>query len=326
MPSLDEAAQRLAALLTGDGRTITDATGRDLEFFAEVAPVPLAPQAAPTDCWAVDGGQALVADARTVTVYATRAARVRWSDGRASVEEATPLVAHLLSGSGGGYEGRRSVAELGAPVHPEAPVDVNLLRDWTEWQLVNECVSECAPGGAVLVDGDLQPDWRIPAAWLADLLERASVAKVVLVGITKHSSLARGGAPLVGQLETEAARTIGPRSTWWAPVAVRRPEVGPGLLVTVARLDPDARFAFRVDLPADADPAQVLGSLCPLADDAGFPGYPYPLSIADRLAACPGWARDELRSELEAVMALAGVPDEIVERALADRHRLMERA
>ena len=40
------------------------------------------------------------------------------------------------------------------------------------------CVSECDPGGLVLVDGDLQPDWRIPASWLAGVLAAESGAQV----------------------------------------------------------------------------------------------------------------------------------------------------
>jgi hypothetical protein len=215
---------------------------------------------------------------------------------------------------------------MGAPTAPGAPVDLNLLRDWSEWRLVAQSVEEAEPGGIVLVDGDLQPDWRIPAQWLASLLDRAAERDVSLLGVIKHSSLARGGAPLVGQLELEAQAALGLRACWWAPVAVRRPEVGPGLLVVVARLDPDARFAFRVDLPADADAARLLGQLSALADDAGFPGYPYPLSLADRLAACPGWARADVWAELQSALDAAGLPEEVKERAFADRHALMERS
>jgi hypothetical protein len=96
---------------------------------------------------------------------------------------------------------------------------------------------------------------------------------------------------------------------WWAHLATTRPDSGADLQIVAARLDPDARFSFRIDLPAGVDPASVLGQLSALADDAAFPGYPYPLSVADRLAACPGWLRDDVRS-----------------RAFADRHRLMERS
>jgi hypothetical protein len=109
-------------------------------------------------------------------------------------------------------------------------------------------------------------------------------------------------------------------------VARVRSDVGEGLQVVAARLDPDARFAFRVDLPASVDAATVLGSLAALADDAAFPGYPYPLTVADRLAACPGWLRQEVRMQLDDHFDRAGVPPEVRERAFADRHSLMERA
>ena len=325
MPTIAQTAQRLAQLLAGSSSELSDPGGSDLDFLATIEIRPLARLSAPPDCFAVDGGQALVADARCLQVVATRAARARWQDGRCTLEEQEELDVHLLRGNGGGAEGRRSLVALGAPVAPEAPVDVNLLRDWSEWRLVSRCVDEAGPGGVVLVDGDLQPDWRIPARWLQELVSRSAARQVALVGVTKHSSLARGGAPLVGQLELEASGLFGDRACWWAPVALRRLEIGPGLLVVVARLDPDARFAFRIDIPASADAATLLGQLSGLADDAGFPGYPYPLSVADRLASCPGWARQDVWSELESALDGEGLPEEVRTRAFADRHGLMER-
>jgi hypothetical protein len=179
----------------------------------------------------------------------------------------------------------------------------------------------------VLVDGDLQPDWRLPSSWLAGLLARAAGRGVTVVGVTKHTSLTRGGGPLLGQLERQAERTLGPRACWWVPVGRTAPGVEPGIRVIVARLDPDARFSFRVDLPDDVGtPEEILGGLSALADDAAFPGYPYPLSVADRLAACSGWVREEVWDQIRAGLDRAGVPPDVQERAFADRHRLMERA
>ncbi len=322
MADLDQTARRLAGILTGGGSTLSDPAGRDLVFEPTVSIHPLERRGAPPDAWAVDGGQALVADARCLQLYVTRAATVRWRDGSCVREDEGALSAHLL----GLGESRATLAAAGVPVDPDTAVDVNLLRDWAEWQAVSAAVDACEPGGLVLVDGDLQPDWRIPAAWVAALLERAGARGVLLAGITKHSSLARSGTPLVGAMELEAEATFGSRATWWARVATTRPELGPGLGVHVARLDPDARFAFRVDLPADADPAGGLGRLAALCDDAAFPGYPYPLAVADRLAACPGWLRAELFRRVDDALAGAGVAPEVRERAFTDRHRLMERA
>jgi hypothetical protein len=47
--------------------------------------------------------------------------------------------------------------------------------------------------------------------------------------------------------------------------------------------------------------------------------------VADRLAACPVWLRDDVRARLEEGFDRAGVPLDVRERAFADRHRLMER-
>jgi hypothetical protein len=326
-PTIDDTASRLAMLLTAGGDQLRDPAGSDLVFESVLSVRPLSRGAPPVDVWAVDGGQSLVADARCLQVYATRAARVRWQDGRSVMEDEGTLRAWLL----GLGEERAALIRSGAPVAPDAAVDVNLLREWDEWSAVAAAVDSCDAGGVVLVDGDLQPDWRIGAGWLAALLESAASRVVTLAGVTKHSSLSRGGAPLLGQLEQQAAALLGPRACWWVPVARTRPDVGPGLQVVVARLDPDARFAFRVDLPGDLGGAwdsvpAVLGALSALSDDAAFPGYPYPLSVADRLAACPGWVRDEVWDQIQRGLDEAGVGLDVQERAFADRHRLMERS
>ncbi|HEY2302939.1 MAG TPA: DNA double-strand break repair nuclease NurA [Acidimicrobiales bacterium] len=321
-PTIEDAAARLAALLTYAGGALADPERHNLVFEPDIELHALPRTRAPSDVWAVDGGQAVVADARCVQVAVTRASRVRWRDGACALEDEGELRAHVL----GCGEERLALTSLALPVRPDAAVDLNLLRDWGEWEAAGRCVAEADPGGLVLVDGDLQPDWRLPPSVLGQLLEVAADRGVGLAGVTKHSSLARGGAPLLGRLEREGERLFGPRGMWWAKVATTPPDFGPGLQVLAARLDPDARFAFRVDLPAGAETEAVLGALSALSDDAAFPGYPYPLSVADRLAACPGWLRDDVRSQLEDGFDRAGVPLDVRERAFTDRHRMMERS
>lgn len=318
---IERAAARLAALLTGGDRSLSDPGRGDLVFEPEVSVRGLSRTLPPADVWAVDGGQAIVADARCLQLVVVRVARVRFRSGQCEVEEEGDLLAHVL----GGGEGPAAVASLGLGLAADTPVDAHLLRDRHEWDAVGRSIEECEPGAMVLVDGDLQPDWRIPSSYLAGLLARATERRVVLAGITKHSSLSRGGAPLIGQLEAEAEAQLGTRACWWAPVARTRSDVGAGLQVVAARLDPDARFAFRVDLPAGADPEAALGALAALCDDAAFPGYPYPLTVADRLAACPRWLGQEVRLQLDDCLDRRGVPLEVRERAFADRHSFMER-
>jgi hypothetical protein len=322
-PTIEDVTARLASLLTYAGGALDDPEHHDLVFEPSIRLAPLVRGTVPPDVWAVDGGQAVVADARSVQLVVTRAARVRWQDGACVVEEEGALRPALL---GCGEERLALATAGGLPVRPDAAVDINLLRDWAEWEAVAACVSSAAAEGVVLVDGDLQPDWRIAPAWLAALLDEAGTRGVIVAGVTKHSSLARGAAPLLGQLEREAEGVFGPRAMWWARVATTPPDRGPLRQVLAARLDPDARFAFRVDLPAGVDPAAALGAISALCDDAAFPGYPYPLSVADRLAACPSWIRDDVWRQVEDGFDRAGVPVDVRERAFTDRHRLMERA
>ena len=221
-------------------------------------------------------------------------------------------------------------ADLGLDIRLDAKIDLNLLRDREEWVAVEQCIAEAEPGALVLVDGDLVPDWRIPSAWLKGLFERAAAAGVTLAGVTKRSSLARGGAPLArparaggggaARVAIDVVDARGPH-----PARRRCSRSGAGIQVVAARLDPDARFAFRIDLPGDVDAEPVLSALAGLSDDAAFPGYPYPLTVADRLAACPGWLREEAWLEVEGHFDRVGVPYDVRERAFADRHGLMER-
>jgi hypothetical protein len=319
-PTIDHTAARLADLLTRGGGGLSDPGRHDLLFEETIDLRPLVRGASPPEVWAVDGGQALVADARCLQVVVTRASRVRFRDGVCVVEDEGELRPALL----GCGEEHSAIALLGLPVRPESSVDVNLLRDWGEWEAVRRCLAETEPGGMVLVDGDLQPDWRIAPSYLSACLDESTARGVLLAGVTKHSSLARGGAPLLGQIEREAELAFGSRAMWWVKVATTRAE--PAVQILAARLDPDARFSFRIDLPASADPLTALGAITAIADDAAFPGYPYPLSVADRLAACPAWVRDDVWVQLEEGFDRAGLPLDVRERAFTDRHRLMERA
>ena len=316
--SLASAVERLASLLTGGGTGLADPAGNRLEFEPEIILQPLIRAAvAPADVWAVDGGQAVVADARCLQLVVARAATVRFRLGACDLEEEGELRAWLL----GADEERAVAAGLGLGISADAAVDLNLLRDVEEWRAVDRCIEQAEPGAMVLVDGDLEPDWRVAPWWFAELLGRAASRGVTLAAITKRSALSRGGAPLLGCLEVEATYTLGPRALWWAPVARSRA----GARVVAARLDADARYAFRVDLSPGTDPEPALAALAALCDDAGFPGYPYPLSVADRLAACPPWLRLDTWFEVEELLDRAGVPADVRERAFADRHDLMER-
>lgn len=312
---MSSVAERLAALLLQGGGSPSDPTGSGLEMVDEVALQELESADEPPEVWAVDGGQALVADARCLQVCVTRTAIVRYRAGVCDVEEEGDLRAWLLGDSTGSVRILAGIAD-------DAAVDPSVLREAGEWDAALDCVRRAAAGALVLIDGDLVSDRRLPGR-VSAVTKEARERGVAVVGVTKQSGLARGGTPLVSWLESEAERTVGSRRRWWATVG----RTGDRTVdVTVAKLDPDARYAFRVDLPGAADPAVTLSSLAAVCDDAAFPGYPYPLAVADRLAGCPSWVRQDSWSELAGELERLGVPVDVAERVFEDRHRLMERA
>ncbi|MDQ6928450.1 MAG: hypothetical protein M3159_07285, partial [Actinomycetota bacterium] len=135
--SLEAVSGRLASLLSAGGGGVGDAMGFGLEFASEIQLRSLPPGSPPDDLWAVDGGQALVADARCLQLLVTRASRVRFRAGACVVEEEGEIRAHLL----GGDESRVARAGLGLTLAPDSTIDANLLRDRWEWEAVERCVT-----------------------------------------------------------------------------------------------------------------------------------------------------------------------------------------
>jgi hypothetical protein len=307
--------------------------GSELDFLDNPALRPLVASTAPSEVWAVDGGQAYIADARTIAVVGVRGACVRWRDGEL-LEMPGPIEVVVL---GSGAE-RSWLAERGLSVGADTAVDIALLRDWTEWALLARCVEQASPGALVLLDGDLAPDWRVAPERRHELLDTAARRGVSVIGVTKHSSLALGAAPMVGVFEQRAHDVFGADACWWSEVAVvRREQTSPGLLespedrtaallrVCIARLDRLAPFAFRIDVGGAGEPEEVLAALACVSNDAAFPGYPFPLSVVDAIAACSGWVRSELWADVRDGLVARGLDHATINRAFADRHHLMER-
>src|SRR6266851_4981546 len=150
--TLSDAAARLAALLTGAGGTLADvgATAADrpggsqLDFEGDLRTRPLVRLAPPADAWAIDGGQALAADARCLQLLVTRASRVRFRGGACVLEEEGELRAHLL----GAGQNRIAAASLGLGpgLAADTSVDANLLRDRWEWEAAARAVAEAEAG------------------------------------------------------------------------------------------------------------------------------------------------------------------------------------
>lgn len=241
---------------------------------------------------AVDGSHAVLADNGTVWVVAHRAIALPWPK---FILAPQPIVTAATP--------EEAARQIGEAV-PSAEAFAQALRERAETTALLDAIERAPPGTLVLADGALH---GLPPSPQADAdAARAAAARrgVVLVGMSKRSSLERDGVPLVAALHD-----AGPAGTWVATV-------GDG--VHVARLHAAAPFAFRVDAATPADVALLM----PLCRDAAYVGYPYPLAKAHNRVAFTAGEVAELKSGLERELRRHGAS---AMRAVRDFHATLDR-
>lgn len=291
---------------------------------------PLTP-AEPGTMWAIDGGSCMLADGRSFTVAAFRAARVRFRDGITDLIDSPPLEVLALSRDEMQriYRERLEAMEIEVPERvPDIPRPVDFLRECAEWQHVRATVREAASGDIVLVDGSLHGGPWVAASFVRDTHREAVERGVSLVGVVKASTLFWGrNAPLVTLLKRRGDRELG-ASTWTVRISTdpsfARLYVGD---IFVAHMATTAPHAFRVDVargPASAD--EVLARLVGAADDPAFVGYPYPLARAHQAARVSGYAVADLRIAFRDSLARHGMSDDDVETLFQDFHEILNRS
>ena len=294
--SLEAAAARLALLLTAPGGPVGDrADGPGaLEFEAVVELRPLDAHGAAGR--RVGGRRRPGAGGRRPVPAAARHPRRRGcasATARCVLEEEGELRAALL----GGVEGRTAAGRARRRrCRPTRSVDVNLLRDRWEWDAVERCVAEAEPGALVLVDGDLQPDWRIPSTYLRRAARprprRARRAR------RRHQALVARAWRRAAARPARAARpSRSVRATRAHVVGAGRPHP----CRRARRVDAACRSSRPGSTPTPASrsastcrptstPSPRSASSAALCDDAAFPGYPYPLTRGRPAGRVPGLA------------------------------------
>lgn len=271
-------------------RVLQEHASRRLASLPEF--VPLKP-GEPGTVVAVDGSNAVLVDNGAVWVVAHRAQTLTWPGPTVAAEpvvtactpeQAVQLAGHTLFGADG---------------------LASALRDRAERRALAETVAKAPHGALVLADGALR---GLPPEIQRDvdpILAAAKARGVVLVGVSKRSSLERDGVPLVSALHA-----AGPPGIW----AV---EVSEGIFV--ARLHAQAPCAFRVDADSVAD----VGRLVDLCRDAAYVGYPYPLAKVHNQVAFTGGVVSDLRAGLERALRRAGASEAL--RLVADFHDTLDR-
>ena len=246
----------------------------------------------PTPVVAVDGSHAVLVDNGAAWVVAHRVAAVAWPAASGAPGPGSPRAPRVapvpVVTATAPADVARHLGDLPGPLPRGADAFAAALRARAEADALLSAI-EAAPAGAlVLADGALRglPDEAQSAADAA----RAAARRrgVALVGVAKRSGLERGGVALAPLLHA-----AGPPGAWAVPV-----DDG----VWVARLHAGAAQAFRVDADHLADVARLV----PLARDAAYLGYPYPLAKAHNAVALTAAEVGELKAGLERALRRTG--------------------
>jgi hypothetical protein len=181
----------------------------------------------------------------------------------------------------------RALARGRHAVEPQAVAEE--VRGLLELETAAELAALAAPAMAVR-DGSLVPETAAGAAGMARLAEACRKRDAILAGLAKTS----GSVTDTGMPAGDALLRLRPGGTW-----LYAPE---GSMHSFARLHDRSRHIFRLDTEPGRLP-EAAGLLRAHAADAGFPGYPYGLVAADRLARV---ARQEADQQRAVFLATAG--------------------
>jgi len=161
----------------------------------------------------------------------------------------------------------------------------SIARNFGEWRYATIISGMLGEGDLLLMDGSLQTSYKNEGSYLKDLITATRERKVMLIGVSKTSTLhTTTGLSLLGAVSKLAARAK-IQGAWYFPVYNNTDR---NLVVLIAKFHPKSDRIFRVDIPRDeyetmneSELCELLGILAFNSVDASFPGYPYGLIDAD---------------------------------------------
>jgi hypothetical protein len=199
-----------------------------------------------------------------------------------------------------------------------APIDrvSNSARTFAEWNLASHLINEELEEGDILVrDGSLQTVVTNESKY-ANRAYNAAIRKgVVFTGLSKTSSLfTTTGYPLLSAINELAETTPLKDGSWYYHPIVKITHPDHRAEMFAVKLHNTSEYVFRFEILRDQfqdmslkEIESVIGALAVNARDIGFPGYPYGLVEADRLARITGHERDSHEVQFMSASASAGI-------------------
>ena len=244
----------------------------------------------------IDGGNALINDKGKITEQHIRTAvicfegkkrtKIKQQEGICTTElfieegeERKQYYLNTLSGSWiiqhkvDAHHRKLAVADRIVPIHQLG----EMMRRFAELEEA-KILAEQYTGVIIVLDGTLESTHPGEEEKLQQLYEVIEQNNNMLVGFAKtNRMLAENGI-----LFTEYLRKNLPQDSWYAyPLAETQTPLYQADMCFV-KLHRKSRHVFRIDVRGDV--SAVVNALATTAIDLSFPGYPYGLVMADRLA------------------------------------------
>jgi hypothetical protein len=211
----------------------------------------------------------------------------------------------------------------------------NSARTFAEWNLAKHLVNEELDEGDILVrDGTLQTVVRNESKYAKMAYSAAMKKNVVFTGLSKTSSLfTTTGYPLLSSINELAESTPLKDSSWYYHPIVKITHPDHRAEMFAVKLHDVSEYVFRFEILRDqfkemftSDVESVIGALAVNARDIGFPGYPYGLVEADRLARVTIHERDSHEMQFMSASASAGIFEALARHIkCVDAHSVLNR-
>lgn len=241
----------------------------------------------------VDGGNSLIIQTPTAELHKIRAAAVVMKGekmARLNQKEGLLLVKAKVDDGKITYEasflepslGGKETMKLPEVANSEKPLGkaAEICRKLCELSIAKEALGELSGDAKfVVLDGTLETFGEQERTELRSLEETAAANNVLLGSVAKTCSLlADNGDSLIS-----AAGKISNGKEGFIVVAEGRSERHRAS-IAVARLNKWAQHTFRVEVANNSSLLQLAEALVQQSNDLAFPGYPYGLVMADRMA------------------------------------------
>lgn len=279
---------------------------------------------------AIDGGSSIVLNGASFIVGIYRAGYSIFQNNR-KFEDLNPLLKVKLISLLNKDEIylKEYLKIIGEPPKKPAPDIswlVQRLRIFEEWKNIQELIEKLDKDDIIIYDGALKADIALPDSLLEKATKDAFHKGIILVGISKRSSMYSNHAP-ISILIKKHGDNIYPKKRWFFQVSNIKKEHLFGKTYFV-KYNPLSRFVFRTDINflEKENPEKIFGRISSYCNDPSYLGYPYPLASVHNKVVIDSETKKTFEYKLQSIALEKGIPLSDWDYLFLNFHDILDRS